>query len=348
MARLWGTEIGKQIRKCVRMKRKIFIAGVWGAGNINIMEQVGKGDDIEFLRDYFRFAVQIRYVWKIINQKLGGYGSGVVRKFLRTSFFDRMYALSHCDFDNNEENDIVIFNSALLHYYTKEYFERLRQKYPNIRYILYIIDPMPDGLWCEIEDAIGVFDEVMSMHPYNCKRYGFKYLPYVYEQPIVEEMDSDIEETELFYCGVLDDYRLKIIGGIAEQCEKYQIDFDFWLKPYGNNPIQNRNIHYAMISYEENVQRLKKATCILEIMHKGYVGITQRYLEAIVYNKRLLSNNQEIEELPYYNPRYMQYFEKVEDIDWDWLCSDEEVNYHYKSDFSARVWKEKLLGLLNE
>lgn len=331
------------------MKNKLFIAGVWGVGNISIMEQAAKDDTaVEFLRDDFRYAAQIRKVWRMVNQKLGGRGRSVIRWFLSTRLFDGKYALSHCDFDSHEENDVVIFNSALLHYYSAAYFERLRRKHPSIRYILYIIDPMPDGLWREIQDVIGVFDEVITIHPYNCRKYGFRYLPYAYAKPEETEQTADIADTELFYCGVLDDYRLTLIDEIVKQCESHHVEFDFWMKPYENNPIHNSHVHYSVIPYEENVQRLRKAKCILEVMHKGYVGITQRYLEAVFYNKKLLSNNQEIKELPYYDPRYMQYFEKVEDIDWEWLHSDQKVDYRYQDDFSVQTWKERLFRMLDE
>lgn len=330
------------------MKRKIFIAGVWGTGNISIMEQIGKDAEVEFLRDDFKYAAQIRKLWRVVNQKLGGHGRGIVRRLLRTRFFDGKYALSYCNYDSSEENDIVIFNSALLHYYSADYFRRLRKKHSGIKYILYIIDPMPDGLWQEVQDVIPVFDEIMTMHPFNCKKYGFRYLPYAYAKPRETEQIADAVRTDLFYCGVLDDYRLAFIDEIVRQCEEHQVDFDFWLKPYEYNSIYNEHVHYAVIPYEENVQRLQKSSCILEVMHKGYVGITQRYLEAVIYNKRLITNNQEITELPYYDPRYMQYFEKVGDIDWEWLHSDVRVDYHYQGDFSVQAWKKNLLDLLDE
>ena len=330
------------------MKNKLFIAGVWGAGNISIMEQVAKDADVEFLRDDFRYAAQVRKVWSVVNRKLGGRGRGIVRWFLGTRIFDGKYALSHCDFHSSVENDVVIFNSALLHYYSAAYFKRLRRKHPGIRYILYIIDPMPDGLWPEIQEVTDVFDEIMTIHPYNCRKYGFRYLPYAYAKPEGAGQTADFSDTELFYCGVLDDYRMELIDKIVKQCEEHHVDFDFWLKPYEDNSIHNSHVHYAVMPYEENVQRLQRAGCILEVMHKGYVGITQRYLEAVFYNKRLLTNNQEIKELPYYDPRYMQYFEKVEDIDWEWLHSEDKADYHYRGDFSVQTWKKRLLGMLDE
>lgn len=330
------------------MKQKIFIAGVWGIGNISIMEEFDEDTEVEFLKDDFFLAGKMRKVWRFVNQKLGGHGSGIVRWFLRTKLLDSQYALSHCEFDSNEENNIVIFNSALLHYYSKEYFERLRKKHQNIRYILYIIDPMPNGLWKEIQYVKDVFDKVMTMHPYNCQKYGFQYLPYAYAKPKMEKPVENLEKINLFYCGVVDDYRQELLKEMIRQCEHNGIRFDFWLKPYQNNDMKHAHVHYVQIPYAENVQRLKNAECILEIMHKGYVGITQRYLEAVIYNKRLITNNVEIRELPYYNPCYMQYFEKVEDIDWEWMRSDKKVDYHYKGDFSVQAWKRNLTNLLKD
>ena len=330
------------------MKRKLFIAGVWGASNISTMEQLKDDADVEFLKHDFRYFFQIQRVWRIIHKKLGGHGKGILRRILRTSLFDKKYGLSYCNFDENEENDVVIFNSALLHYYSKEYFERLRRKHQNIRYILYVIDPMPNGLWQEISDVLEIFDVVMSMHPYNCNRYGFRYLPYVYAEPQDDGVTRDIKKTKLFFCGVIDDYRQKIIKEIVKKCEEEQIDFDFWLKPYGNNDIDSANVHYSEMPYIENVQRLKEADCILEVMHEGYVGITQRYLEAVVYNKRLITNNAEIKTLPYYDPRYIHCFHKVEDIDWNWLSGEVEADYQYKGDYSAQAWKKRMLKMLDE
>ena len=326
------------------MSRKIFIAGVWGKGNINIMEQFQNDVEVEFLRNDFKFSQQIRKIWKIVNLRWGGHGKSIIRWVLKTSLLDDQYTLSHCDFDSNEDNYIVLFNSALLHYYSRQYFERLRKRHQNIKYILYIIDPMPDGLWPEIQDVLEVFDVVTTMHPYNCR----KFLPYAYAKSQDVEISKNISTTTLFFCGVIDEYRQNLIAEIVKQCEKNQIAFDFWLKPYGNNSIDNQSVHYSEIAYTENVQRLRSAECILEVMHKGYVGITQRYLEAVIYNKKLISNNKEIKTLPYYNPHYMFYFEEVGDIDWEWLRNNVKVDYHYQGDFSVQMWKKNLLALFSK
>ena len=204
---------------------------------------------------------------------------------------------------------------------------------------------MPNGLWKEIEAVMDVFDEILTIHPYNCSRYGFRYLPYIYAKPELTSKIENLHETTLFFCGVAEEYRQKLIYEIIQQCEKKGIDFEIYLKPCGHDWIKKDNVHYSEMSYEQNVQRIQKAKCILEIMHEGYVGITQRYLEAIIYNKKLLTNNAEIMNLPYYETGYIRYFEKIEDIDWNWISSDDVIDYHYQGEFEKETWKRNVLAL---
>lgn len=324
---------------------KIFVAGVWGFGNISIMEQFENDSQVQFLKYDFQYFHQIAKVWKFIKRKLSGHGTGFMRWLLKTRVFDSKYALTYCDYKSNDMNYVVIFNSALLQYYSKEYFQRLQKKNGNIKFILYIIDPMPEGLWPEIKSTLEVFDKVMTIHPYNCKRYGFEYLPYIYAEP-KEKSKKKVEETNLFFCGVMDTERENIIKALVEQCMSNQVPFDFWLKPYEGNEINNEYVHYAEMPYAENVERVKHSQCILEVMHEGFVGITQRYLEAIVYGKKLLTNNKEIKNLPYYNPKSMYYFENVMNIDWNWIKSDEKVDYHYQGEFEPETWKRSLVQMM--
>ena len=84
------------------------------------------------------------------------------------------------------------------------------------------------------------------------------------------------------------------------------------------------------------MRRELSAKCILEIVQKGQVALTLRPYEAVAYNKKLLTNNKTILNFKYYNPKYMRYFEKVEDIDWNWVKCDDGVDYNYQGDFSPR------------
>ena len=57
-------------------------------------------------------------------------------------------------------------------------------------------------------------------------------------------------------------------------------------------------------------------------------------MEAICYNKKLLTNNKSIFEFPYYNPQYMRYFSDISQIDMEFLKREETVDYGYNGDYS--------------
>ena len=72
-------------------------------------------------------------------------------------------------------------------------------------------------------------------------------------------------------------------------------------------------------------------------------GPSLRYFEAVCYNKKLLTNNPCVVDLPYYDPRYIQVFNNPSDIDIDWLREDCTVDYGYKGDFSPNILIDRIL-----
>ena len=64
--------------------------------------------------------------------------------------------------------------------------------------------------------------------------------------------------------------------------------------------------------------------------------MTLRYYEAITYNKKLITNNEMVKKLPFYNPYYMFVFCDPEDIDLAWVKRSVKVDYHYNNEFSPK------------
>ena len=70
---------------------------------------------------------------------------------------------------------------------------------------------------------------------------------------------------------------------------------------------------------------------------------TISYHEAIIYNKKLLTNCNFIEALPYYNPSYMRKFRFVEDIDPDFIkYNNLDIRYKYDNQFSVDNFVNKI------
>lgn len=324
---------------------KIWITGIWGEAILQSVLGLETDGNVEIIAEDFRLKTQIAKIYQIIIRRLGGKGRWLLQKALENRMLDRFYKLTECDFSQSAMNDIVIFNSALVHYYSKGYLKRLKKRVSNIRLVLYIVDPMPNGIWDRITDMKDQFDIVLTAHPYNANRYGFQYLPFIYTPPRIASHHE--AGKELYFVGTIDGHRYEMIRQFIAQCRKHEISYEMhFFRGERFERIEDADVYYGLLEYRENVERAVNSNCILEIVRDNFVGFTQRYYEAIVFNKKLLTNNKEIKNMPYYDEHFMQYFEKVEEIDWNWVRESVEVDYHYRGDFSPERWKSRLLEMI--
>lgn len=90
---------------------------------------------------------------------------------------------------------------------------------------------------------------------------------------------------------------------------------------------------------------MKHSNCILEVLIEGMTGATLRYNEAVCYNKKLLTNNKNIVNLPFYDPRYMRVFDSPDDIDVEWVRKQVPIDYHYDGRFSPTHIIDEILEL---
>lgn len=52
-----------------------------------------------------------------------------------------------------------------------------------------------------------------------------------------------------------------------------------------------------MISYQENLDNIRKSKCIVDVVQKGQIGLTLRPLESLFFKKKLLTNNKCIKKI---------------------------------------------------
>ena len=63
-------------------------------------------------------------------------------------------------------------------------------------------------------------------------------------------------------------------------------------------------------------------------------GVTLRTMEAICYNKKLLTNNQSMKESKFYKTGNIQVFKTIDEIDADFVMRKDKVDYNYEGEFS--------------
>ena len=276
--------------------------------------------------------------------------SSVVNKKIRLPKKDIWYekiAINHTM--KIKTHYIIIFDAAIKALDQKA-TNTLFQK-PNVQGILILINSMN-------ADSAGMIDVkslmnrfkwtcIYSFDPKDVSFYGFRKIQYSYYsmvpiEQIITTSNLSIEEKKVYFIGGVKGNRETTLMNICQALINHNIRAEFEILLSGTKRLQKKKaidgIHYftgGWIEYKRILEKVIKSTCILEILQDGQSGPSLRYFEAVCYNKKLITNNPNIVNLPYYNNHYMKIIHNEADIDYDWILNDNEcVNYHYAGDFS--------------
>lgn len=186
------------------------------------------------------------------------------------------------------------------------------------------------------------FDHIFTFEPADVKKYGFEYLGF---GGYYSKKDIEIPSTpkyDLVFTGGVKGGRQETIIELYKYLEKEACNFIFDLNSIPFYEDKNIRYHYGWIPYEDFLKTELDSNCILEIVQEGQTGPTLRYFEAICYNKKLLTNNPNIVDFPFYNSQWMKIFNSPEDIDIAWVKKKENINYRYQGEFSPTKMIDKL------
>lgn len=239
----------------------------------------------------------------------------------------------------------IIFLNSSFHFTKYEYKTLLYYKkiYKNIKYILFYIDIVHHYVSKQANflRKKKIFDLIYTVDEKDAKDYQMIYwpIPYSYKNETFLTIPENCS-SEIYFCGATKK-RTYILNHVAEAAQKNGIicEMDIVCDEKEGNLLgkyESVKLHPAgmYLYYDDILKKTLNCKCILDIVQPGQQALTLRAYEAVLYNKKLLSNNKSLISFQYYNPNYMQYFENVNDINWDWIKSNINIDYHYNGDFS--------------
>ena len=236
-----------------------------------------------------------------------------------------------------ERFNYIIFHSGVK--FSPHYIRKLKQEC-NVQIVLYLPDTLA-GLniahnekeWARYKDYY-LIDQVYSFDMEDCKRYGLKFFDF-YSITNVLPYDTPID-TDLFYVGSCrNPLRLKQAADVLERVRDV-MRCDFHMIGVSKDEMHQVDgicFNHPM-AYSDVVKRIQRSCCILELLNPGQHGNTLRFKEAICYNRKLITNNPDVLKSKYYNPRWIHFFNRVEDIDAEWIMNGDTPEYKYGGEFS--------------
>ena len=190
------------------------------------------------------------------------------------------------------------------------------------------------------------WNHIFTFDPIDANKYNLEFLGFNYYSKIIME-NSYNTNCDVFFVGGLKGEREKEIFSLYDYLCVNNIKSTFYLNVYGNNKVTRRdgiNFVRKWIPYKQIVDCIMHSKCVIEILQKNQHGTSLRYFEAVCYNKKLLTNNKDIVNYPFYNPKYMKIFTNINDIDINWIREDINIEYNYNDEFSPKHLVEYLIS----
>ena len=250
------------------------------------------------------------------------------------SLWNNSYELHKYPFDENETYYILFMNGSLRYHFSKTYLRRLKQKHPNINLVMILYDSFSNPTAQRSIKMIPEFDYVFSFDQRDCEKYGFERIYSTFSKPDFVKVDHS-RKSRAFFIG----YgmgRLQILQKTFERITSEVDGCKFYIA--GVKKEQQKTIpgvqYNVTMPYAEELQMAYNTECIVEIVKEGQTGVSLRTCEAIAFNKKLLTNNQSLLQMPFYDKRFMQVFKEPDKIDVNFIKTKMDVHYDDTDYFS--------------
>ena len=243
-----------------------------------------------------------------------------------------------------EKEYIVLFTNSSIYPLKAEYLLALQRKY-HIKYVLHLNDPWDSTYSSKVREYVKKinFDYIFTVDNGDAEKYGFLLSESHYSM-LVDTQCVPLQY-DLYFTGQ-NKGRLDFLHKIYNKLKEGNVSSLFRVARVKKNEQRCIGIVYnKMVPYQTILEEIKKSNCILEVLSPGMTGASLRYNEAVCYNKKLLTNNKGIVDLPFYNPKYMRIFEKSEEIDCEWIKERIPVDYHYDGSFSPVKLLDRIISL---
>lgn len=259
------------------------------------------------------------------------HNSGRIRKYVNLPCKKMWYPYYFNTFDNNRKLCFIFtFHMDL------DYLQYLKSVYRDSIFVVLNRDLIcTDKQWYNEYINSGLIDYWISYDKGDAEKYHMYYYPQM--QSKIDIPSSKINRFDVFFVGRAKN-RLKKLVEVYDFLTASGLSCFFYIVGAENNSPKRSGIVYSRrtMSYKKMLIYNLQAKCLLDINQKNAKGYTSRFMEAVLYNKKLLTDNLNIKNDRFYCENYIHCFNEIKDISIDFVNSDIVVNYNYQDEFSPK------------
>ena len=183
-----------------------------------------------------------------------------------------------------------------------------------------------------------MFCEQWTFDILDAKKYGWKLNTQFY---FCCNKNKACEIKQAFFCG-LDKGRFCIIKRIETFLKKYNIGTDIHMIGLRGKVYDRPWVKSNFLSYAEVLKKIYNSKILIDIVQPGQVGLTMRVMEAIMLNKKLITNNKYIASEPWYNKNNVYIIGVDSDEDFtSFVINGTEIDEKVKIYYDFSTWLDR-------
>lgn len=255
---------------------------------------------------------------KIIAKLFGRYLNSNKR------FFDKLWYphLFSRKVDKSKPVCFIIF-AGYANFVNNGYGKYLRKKYPGCKLVCRFTDKIEKMPYKNFYDYKDSFDLLQTYDIVDAQKYNIDCYQNWYTE-IDVGFSKQTQNSDVFFIGRAKD-RLGDILDIYEKLKELGLTCDFNIvDALPTEQKFSEEINYCCyMPYTEVLQHVKSTKCILEIAQKDEISETLRAMESLFYNKKLITNNQFVQNREYFDKDKIYILPKDNSIDKSFFVSNQ-------------------------
>lgn len=243
----------------------------------------------------------------------------------------------------SQENICFVFLAGGLNLELLRYglANEIRKDYPNSKIVFYISD-VSNKTRSYLPSIIENSDLAITFDPGDARKYNLLYHPIPYSKIDYKAVPI---EYDLSFVGIAKE-RLDSLLSLCSYLSLKGVKCKFVIVNVPKSKqIECEGVEYCdWLEYKDNLDILLRSRCVLDFTYNSKCeGNTLRIGEAVMLDKKLLTNNAYIVNNGIYDSNYMSIFSSNENIDVDFLKSAVSAEYKIKE----KLYPEDLLSLID-
>lgn len=156
-----------------------------------------------------------------------------------------------------------------------------------------------------------LFNEVFTFDYEDAKLFGFKFRPIFFPNNSLTYKSIRPNNKTIYFLGSYHSDRLHSLQKLKQFIPtEYNIDFTifggrlaYFSNFFSKNDKKDSRVKriFKRISYQHAINKMSKAQVIVDINHEGQSGLTQRAIECIFIEKKLITDNKDIVNYDFYD-----------------------------------------------